>query len=190
VSPDIDEAKRKLRPQLIAARKQRGDASAGAALAAQIATLGPFRAGAPVSGFYSSSGEIDVLPALSWFAERGHPTSLPVVPGRNLPLKFRAWRPGQAVITGVLGIPMPAADAAEIVPEIVLVPLLAFDRHGHRLGYGGGYYDRTLAGLRAQHLVFAIGVGFAFQEMDAVPIALGDQRLDAIATELWAERVA
>jgi 5-formyltetrahydrofolate cyclo-ligase len=94
------------------------------------------------------------------------------------------------VIKGVLGIPTPAADAAEIVPEIVLVPLLAFDRRGHRLGYGGGYYDRTMAGLRARGAVLAIGVGFAFQEMDAVPTASGDQPLEAIATESWAERVA
>jgi 5-formyltetrahydrofolate cyclo-ligase len=190
ISPEIEAIKRQLRPQLIAARKQRADPAAGAALAAQVATLGPFRAGAPVSAFYSSGGEIDVLPALGWFAEQGHPTALPVVPGREQPLRFRAWRPGEPVVKGVLGIPMPPADAAPIVPEIVLVPLLAFDRRGHRLGYGGGYYDRTLAILRAHGLVFAIGVGFAFQEMAEVPITIGDQPLDAIATESWAERVA
>ena len=127
---------------------------------------------------------------IGWFAEHGHPTSLPVVPGRAKPLTFRAWRPGEPVISGVLGIPMPAAGAPEIVPEIVLVPLLAFDRRGYRLGYGGGYYDRTLAGLRAKGPTFAIGVGFAFQEIDEVPTTPGDQPVDAIATEAGWERFA
>jgi 5-formyltetrahydrofolate cyclo-ligase len=189
-SPPINEIKRRLRPELIADRQRRTDPAAGQALRERIAALGPFRPGAPVSGFHSSGGEIDVLPALAWFAAEGHPTALPVVTGRGRPLAFRAWRPGEPLIKGVLDIPMPAADAAEIVPEILLVPLLAFDRRGHRLGYGGGYYDRTLAALRAAGSAFAIGVGFAFQEMAEVPAAAGDQPLDAIATERWSERLA
>ncbi len=188
--PEIDEAKRRLRAEMIERRKRLADADAGLKLAKTVAGLGPFRSGAAVSGFYPMAPEIDVLPVLSWFAERGHPTALPVVIGRRLPLAFRAWAPGEPLQRGVLGIPFPAAGAADLVPEILLVPLLAFDRRGHRLGYGGGYYDRTLADLRAKGPVFAIGVGYAFQEMDQVPSASFDQRVDAIATESSAERLA
>ena len=152
--------------------------------------VAPWDIGAAVSGFYPMTPEIDVLPTLSWFAERGHPTALPVVVGRHLPLAFRAWSPGAPLERGALGIPFPAKGAAELIPEILLVPLLAFDRRGHRLGYGGGYYDRTLADLRAKGPVLAIGVGYSFQEVEEVPATAYDQRIDAIATESRAERLA
>ena len=189
-SPEIDERKRRLRAEMIERRKRLADPDAGQTLVKSVTGLGPFRPGGAVSGFYPMTPEIDVLPTLSWFAGRGHPTALPVVVGRRLPLAFRAWLPGGPLERGALGIPFPAAGAANLVPEILLVPLLAFDRRGHRLGYGGGYYDRTLADLRAKGPVLAIGVGYAFQEVDEVPSAAYDQRVDAIATELGWERLA
>ena len=187
---DIDAYKRRLRAEMIERRKQFGDPGVGPRLAENILQLGPFRPGAPVSGFYPMAPEIDVLPALSWFAGHGHPTALPVVVGRRVPLVFRAWTPGGPLERGVLGIPFPGAGTPEIVPEILLVPLLAFDRRGHRLGYGCGYYDRTLADLRAKGPVLAIGVGFSFQEIGEVPATPTDQRIDAIVTERAAERLA
>lgn len=189
-SPNLIEAKRALRAAMIARRKAGFDPAAGARLAARIAGLGPFPAGAAVSAFHPTGEEIDVLPALAWFAARGHPTALPVVPGRGKPLRFRAWKPGDPLVRGVLDIPVPEPSAPEIAPEILLVPLLAFDRAGYRLGYGGGYYDRTLAVLRAGNgRVLAIGVGFACQEVADVPHDATDARLDALATESWATRL-
>ena len=188
--PEIDEKKRRLRAEMIERRKRLADVDAGRALAKSVAGLGPFRPGAPVSGFYPMPPEIDVLPVLSWFSGRGHPTALPAVAGRRQPLVFRSWSPGEPLDDGAFGIPFPAAGAADLIPEILLVPLLAFDRRGHRLGYGGGFYDRTLADLRARGPVLAIGVGYAFQEVDEVPNGAYDQRLDAIATETGGERLA
>jgi len=184
------EAKRALRTEMLARRRAGFDPAAGPRLAAQIATLGSFPPGGAVSAFHPTGEEIDVLPALAWFAAQGHPTALPVVPGRGKPLRFRAWKPGDPLVRGVLDIPVPDPAAPEIAPEILLVPLLAFDRAGFRLGYGGGYYDRTLAELRAGHrFVLAIGVGFACQEIADVPHDATDARLDALATDSWATRL-
>jgi len=189
-STPLIEAKRALRAEMLLRRKAGFVPDSGPLLASQIATLGPFRPGAVVSAFHPTGEEIDVLPALAWFAGCGHPTALPVVPGRAKPLRFRAWVPGDPLVRGVLDIPVPAPAAPQIVPEILLVPLLAFDRAGFRLGYGGGYYDRTLAELRSgNRLVLAIGVGFACQEVADVPHDATDARLDALATESWATRL-
>lgn len=187
--PEIVQAKRRLRAEMIERRKRLAGPSAGVALARQVTTLGPFAAGASVAGFYPMPPEIDVLPSLIAFADAGHTVSLPVVVGRKQPLIFRSWMPGGALASGVLGIPYPPEGNPEVEPSILLVPLLAFDRRGHRLGYGGGYYDRTLADLRAKGPVFAIGVGYDFQEVDEVPADSIDQRVDAIATDAGAERI-
>jgi 5-formyltetrahydrofolate cyclo-ligase len=106
-----------------------------------------------------------------------------VVVRRGLPLLFRAWRPGQALVAGSFGVPRPDKDQPERTPRVLIVPLLAFDRAGYRLGYGGGFYDRTLAGLRAQGEALAIGVGFAVQEAPRVPRDGMDARLDWVVTE-------
>lgn len=187
--PGIVEAKRRLRAEMIARRKQLAASSAGPRLAQHVAGLGPFASDAAVAGFHPMPPEIDVLPALALFAGAGHTVGLPVVVGRKLPLVFRSWIPGAALARGVLGIPYPPEGNPEVEPSVLLVPLLAFDRRGHRLGYGGGYYDRTLAELRAKRPVFAIGVGYAFQEIDEVPADSADQRVDAIATDAGWERV-
>lgn len=187
--PQIAAAKRKLRAEMRARRERLASTSAGPELARNVASLAPFATGADVGGFHPLGPEIDALPALTWFAGNGHRVGLPVVVGRGHPLIFRWWLPGAPLERGVLGIPFPRPDRPEIFPEILLVPLIAFDRRGNRLGYGGGYYDRTLEALRANGPLFTIGVGFAFQEVDDVPVDPFDQPLDAIATEVGAERL-
>lgn len=188
--PEIVAAKRRLRVEMIERRKRLALPSAGVALARQVTTLGPFATGAAVAGFYPMPPEIDVLPSLIAFAGAGYTVSLPVVVGRKQPLIFRSWIPGGALASGVLGIPYPPEGNPEVEPSVLLVPLLAFDRRGHRLGYGGGYYDRTLADLRVKGPVFAVGVGYAFQEVDEVPADSIDQRVDAIATDAGAELIS
>jgi 5-formyltetrahydrofolate cyclo-ligase len=109
--------------------------------------------------------------------------ALPVVTARGLPLGFRRWRPGDVLVSGAFGLLVPGPSAEPVMPQLVLVPLLAFDRQGGRLGYGAGFYDRTLAVLRAAGPVIAIGVAYADQEVPAVPVEPHDQPLDWIATE-------
>jgi 5-formyltetrahydrofolate cyclo-ligase len=109
--------------------------------------------------------------------------ALPVVVDRDRHLDFRAWVPGDRLEPGDHGTWHPAATAPLVVPQVVLVPLLAFDRRGFRLGYGGGYYDRTLESLRRSAYLTTIGVGFSAQEVAAVPHDALDQRLDWLATE-------
>jgi len=188
LDPRIAEAKRTLRKEMRARRERHADPSAGVRLAQAVASLAPFESGADAAGFHPMPPEIDVLPSLAWFAGRGHRIGLPVVVARGQPLIFRFWLPGAPLEQGVLGIPFPPAERPAIEPRILLVPLIAFDRRGNRLGYGGGYYDRTLAVLRAKGPVFAIGVGFSFQEVEEVPADPFDERLDAIATESGTER--
>lgn len=140
-------------------------------------------AGAAVSGFWPIGDEIDPRPLMAALADRGHPLALPVVIEPGSLLVFRAWAPGDPLEGGVYGTRHPAADRPEVVPRVALVPLLAFDASGDRLGYGGGYYDRTIAALRRDGPVVAIGVAYAAQEVDAVPAGPDDQRLDWIVTE-------
>jgi len=107
---------------------------------------------------------------------------MPVMQGRTRPLLFRAWAPGDAMDRAVWGIAEPKADRAELEPDVLIVPLLAFDRRGWRLGYGGGFYDRTLRHLRARKAVTAVGIAFDEQEVDAVPHLDYDERLDWVLT--------
>lgn len=134
-----------------------------------------------VSGFWPIRTEIDPRPVLHALAET-HTICLPVVAGNGLPLVFRRWYPGAAMERGVYGALIPA-DPVEIVPSILIVPLASFDAKGYRLGYGGGFYDRTLERLRRMGPVTAIGFAFSAQKVDAVPRDATDQRLDLIVTE-------
>ena len=109
--------------------------------------------------------------------------ALPVVIARDHALIFRAWHPDEALVRGSYGIFQPSSDAPEIDPDIVLVPLAAFDRAGHRIGYGRGYYDRTLQNLRAVKKITVIGIAFAVQEIDIVPRLPHDEQLDCVLTE-------
>jgi 5-formyltetrahydrofolate cyclo-ligase len=127
--------------------------------------------GAALSGYMPMRTEIDPLPAMA--AHQG-PVGVPVTVGKGQPLKFREWSPGCALIP---------AEGAWIEPQVLIVPLLAFDARGYRLGYGGGFYDRTLQALRAKRPTLAVGFAFSSQQVPEVPIDENDQRLDAIITE-------
>jgi 5-formyltetrahydrofolate cyclo-ligase len=139
--------------------------------------------GTVVSGFSPLKSEISPLPLLRRLADAGASLALPVVIGRGQPLIMRAWSFGKPLVSGVWGIREPPADAPELNPDILIVPLLAFDRRGHRVGYGAGYYDMTITRLRATKPVTAIGVAFGSQEIAAVPATPRDARLDLVLTE-------
>lgn len=135
-----------------------------------------------VSGYYPMEGEIWPLPLMAALRAKGHSLALPVMQGKADPLLFRAWSPGDPLIPGVWGIRQPAPDRAVVYPDIVLVPLLAFDARGYRLGYGGGYYDRTLRSLRSVKPILAVGLALDELEVDAVPHLDYDERLDWVLT--------
>jgi 5-formyltetrahydrofolate cyclo-ligase len=139
--------------------------------------------GIVVSGFSPLESEISPLPLLRRLADAGASLALPVVAGRGQPLVMRAWSFGAPLVSGVWDIREPPADAPEVFPDILIVPLLAFDRRGHRIGYGAGYYDMTIGRLRAMKPITAIGIAFAAQEIAAVPATSRDARLDVVLTE-------
>lgn len=136
-----------------------------------------------IAGYHPIGAEADCRPLMERLALAGHATALPVMDGPDRPLIFRRWAPGEPLVAGGLDIPVPRPDVASVRPDILLVPLLAFDRAGRRLGYGGGFYDRTLAALRAQVPVVAVGIAFSVQEVDKVPHAAYDALMDWVVTE-------
>ena len=159
--------------------------AAGQGQAAEIlADLLGGHAGKVLSGYMAMRSEIDPLAAMA-----AHPgaVGLPVILGKGLPLRFREWSPGVRMVPGEFGAEIPA-EGAWLEPEVLIVPLLAFDARGFRLGYGGGFYDRTLAGLRLKRSVLAVGFAFAAQEVAEVPIDGFDQVLDLIVTESGVRR--
>jgi 5-formyltetrahydrofolate cyclo-ligase len=140
--------------------------------------LSPHR-GKVLSGYMPMRSEIDPLPAMA--AHQG-PVGVPVILAKASPLRFREWSPGCRLVEGAFKALVPE-EGAWVEPEVMIVPLLAFDARGYRLGYGGGFYDRTLEGLRARGPVLAVGFAFAAQEVAEVPTDAFDQRLDAMVTE-------
>jgi 5-formyltetrahydrofolate cyclo-ligase len=178
-------SKSDLRAAALAAR----DALSGeqrAAAAQAIAARGlPFEIapGAIVSGYSPIRSEIDPVPLMQALAGQGARLALPAVMARGKSLAFRAWSAGDRLMLGPLGILEPSPAAAEMIPDIMLVPLAAFDRGGHRIGYGAGHYDYTLAHLRKAKPIMAIGIAFAVQEIEAVPALSHDVPLDFVLTE-------
>lgn len=140
--------------------------------------LAPWR-GVRLAGYAAMRGEIDPMPLLKRWEG---PLCLPVVEGKDRPLSFRSWVPGAALVPGAFGALVPEAGEA-VEPEVLIVPLVAFTRDGDRLGYGGGFYDRTLERLRMRRPVHAIGFAWAAQEVGVLPLEPTDQRLDAVVTE-------
>jgi 5-formyltetrahydrofolate cyclo-ligase len=140
------------------------------------------------SAYVPMRDEIDSLPLVRSLIGRGLTAAMPCVVGPGKPLLFRRWDIGAPLADRPFGLLEPMDDAPAVEPELLLVPLLAFDRRGHRLGYGRGYYDRTLASLRARRPIVAVGLAFAAQEMLSLPVGARDQRLDWVVTEQAAIR--
>jgi 5-formyltetrahydrofolate cyclo-ligase len=174
---DLDHAKRAARRAALAAREGMAP-SLGADLARHLLASVRLPAAAIVAGVWPMPGEIDLRPLMRTLHARGNRIVLPETPPRGHPLLFRQWFPGAPMQAGRFGTVHPTGP--QLAPEVVLVPFVAFDQRGMRLGYGGGYYDRTLAELPG---VLTIGCGFAAQEVPAVPCGVHDVRLDIIATE-------
>jgi 5-formyltetrahydrofolate cyclo-ligase len=136
-----------------------------------------------VSGFMPLKSEINPLPLMRKLADAGARLALPAVAGRGQPLIMRSWQWSEPLVPGVWGIREPGPAAATVEPDIVLVPLLAFDRSGHRVGYGAGYYDLTITQLRVNKQIAAVGIAFAAQEVETVPRTAFDAQLDLVLTE-------
>jgi len=154
----------------------------------RIASLDlPIKNDAIVSFYWPMGDEADPRALAMRLAARGHVLALPVVAKQKSPLVFRRWREGDALVVHPFGMHEPAAAAPVVTPDVLLVPLLAFDARGHRLGYGGGFYDRTLASLQTK---LAIGVAYAGQEVDALAAMPHDHPLDMVVTELGVRQFA
>ncbi len=188
---DIKQRKRQLRVEAEAHRQSLKPLSpeAGAQVAALL--LQKVRAqepaawvpGAVISSYFQRGSEMDMDALNQALVDAGYDLALPVVLGRGHPLAFRRYRPGDALVKGVLDVMEPLPSAPILVPRVLLLPLLAFDRRGNRLGYGGGYYDRTVALLRREAAIQAIGIAFAGQECADIPVGGTDAKLDWIVTE-------
>jgi 5-formyltetrahydrofolate cyclo-ligase len=187
-SQDVDalhKSKSELRVAALAKRDALPAAERAAAATAMAERVFPILipAGAIVSGYSPMKSEFNPVPLMRMLADIGAQLALPVVQGRGKPLIMRAWSFGAPLVSGVWDIREPAADAPEVLPDIMLVPLAAFDRTGQRIGYGAGYYDMTIARIRAMKPVTAIGLAFAAQEADKVPAEPHDAPLDLVLTE-------
>jgi 5-formyltetrahydrofolate cyclo-ligase len=185
--PTVPAEKATWRNSLIARRAALsvGDAAeAGLQAARRFVRDLPLSSADAVALFWSLEGEIDTRPLLHALHALGVPTALPRIQGRDLPLRFHRWQPGDPLATGPFRVQQPVPEAPQIVPAIVLTPLLAFDAEGYRLGWGGGFYDRTFAALQdLPRPPVRIGYAFACQQVDRVPREPFDQRLDMIVTE-------
>lgn len=176
--------KKSLRVQSLAQR-DRAAAAAGPRAALMIARrcLGDFvfMKGAIIAGYAAVRGEVDPFPLMAALANNGHALCLPRAHAGVL--TFHAWKPGDPLVVGRMSIPEPDAKARERRPDLLLVPLLAFDRLGYRLGYGAGYYDRYLREHRARRSVKAVGIAYAGQQVESLPVEEFDEPLDAVVTE-------
>jgi 5-formyltetrahydrofolate cyclo-ligase len=182
--------KRRLRTE---ARKRRDEAAAKGDIGARLIDLFEQHISLPrditISGYYPVGSEANILPLLNALQQKGLDLSLPVVDKSHSPLIFRRWDEATEMQEGAFGILEPTPDAGSVYPGLMLIPLLAFDRQGNRLGYGGGFYDLSIRSIREQQPVYALGVAFAAQEVTAVPCDENDTTLDGILTEKGVIRV-
>ncbi|RLJ59092.1 5-formyltetrahydrofolate cyclo-ligase [Litoreibacter meonggei] len=178
---DLTQAKAAARKAAFARRKDAKSSDKDAAAVAHLLEVVLPYKGRALSGYLPIRTEIDPVPVMAAMAAWG-PVCVPVIKAKGQPLEFHRWEPGCKMVDGGFGTFVPAS-AEVIVPEVLIVPLVAFDRKGGRLGYGGGFYDRTLEGLRAGGNVTAIGYAFAAQEAKGLPLEQTDQPLDAIITD-------
>jgi 5-formyltetrahydrofolate cyclo-ligase len=173
-----------LRARLRAARRIAAtalpDAAEAAALRAPIDRLSTL---ACVGAYHAMGSELDPSPLVRRLAAMGVPVALPMAQDREAPLEYRIWNMAAPLAPDIFGVPAPPLSAPLAHPDLVIVPLLGFDREGRRLGQGGGTYDRTLANLRASRRVFVLGLAYSVQESDEIPWEPHDERLDAVLTE-------
>jgi 5-formyltetrahydrofolate cyclo-ligase len=185
VTVPMERTKADLRASALAAREKLSEkqrASAANALAKHGLPV-EIAQGLIVSGYSPIRSEIDPAPLMEKLAKQGARLALPTVNARGKSLIFRSYRPGDRLTMGMLGIPEPSPAAAEVVPDIMLVPLAAFDAAGHRVGYGAGYYDYTFTHLRKHKAIIGVGLAFAAQEIEAIPALSHDVPLDYVLTE-------
>jgi len=188
----MSDEKKRLRVQCRDTRRgiASGDAEAAArSVARRVTTEIPLAPSAVVAGYWPFPDELDPRPVMTDLHAQGHVLCLPVVVAPHSALEFRAWAPGDSLVKAVFGTRVPHSDRLTLVPDVLLVPLLAFDRAGFRLGYGGGYYDRTLAALEPTGAI-SIGIGFAIQEIKRVPRDAYDRRLNWMVTETGTYQIA
>ncbi len=179
---DIRAAKAAARAEALGLRRAAHEAAGGPGVATRhLLSALTHHHGRVIAGYLPIRTEIDPVPAMTALAEAG-PVVVPEVQGPGQPLRFRRWTPGCALVAGRFGALVPA-DGEILRPDALIVPLVAFDGLFHRLGYGGGFYDRTLAELRAGQSCFALGFAYAGQEAAALPVEPSDARLDGIVTE-------
>jgi 5-formyltetrahydrofolate cyclo-ligase len=179
----LADEKAALRRAMLERRRDAAFSGAGEAAAARFLEAVALPARRPVAAYWPMGDELDPRPLMRALHGAGFPVALPVVVARGQPLIFRVWTPGLALLPGVFGTRAPPEASPSVAPEALIVPLLAFDPDGFRLGYGGGYYDRTLRLLRSRGRPLAVGFGFAVQEVAAVPREPFDEPLDWIVTE-------
>ncbi|WP_282129996.1 5-formyltetrahydrofolate cyclo-ligase [Roseobacter litoralis] len=177
---DMTEIKAAARKAAFARREAAHANNKGTGAALLSSVLAGYR-GVPTAGYMPIRSEIDPMPAMIEAAAHG-PVGVPVIIGAGQPLRFARWEPDMKMISGAFGVQIPE-HAEFFEPEIVIAPLVAFDAQGGRLGYGGGFYDRTLEGLRAKRATLAVGFAYAAQISDTLPLESTDQPLDAIVTE-------
>jgi 5-formyltetrahydrofolate cyclo-ligase len=181
----VETSKADLRKAALARREAlpAGERQAAAEILAAHPFPLPITPGTTVSGYMPLKGELNPLPLMRSLAAAGAALALPVVVGRGRPLIMRSYAFGQALDSGVWGIREPKVDAPEVAPDVLLVPLAAFDRDGRRIGHGAGYYDMTINRLRGIKPIVAVGLAYAAQQVPHVPTTERDARLDLVLTE-------
>lgn len=178
---DLTAVKADARKAAFARRKQAHCEARSAQGVAHLLSVLTAHKGKPMSGYMPIRTEINPLPAMAAMSAWSS-IGVPYIQGQGQPLKFANWRPDSDMVDGPFGAQVPAS-LEFMTPEVVVVPLVAFDGKGGRLGYGGGFYDRTLEGLRAERPTLAIGYAYSAQKADNLPLEPTDQPLDAIVTD-------
>lgn len=185
---DLTQAKAAARKDAFARRKAAKSPDRDAtAVAHLLEAVLPYQ-GRAIAGYMPIRTEVDPVPVMAAMAAFG-PVCVPVILGKDQPLVFHRWEPGCDMVEGAFGAFVPAKPEV-VVPEVLIVPLVAFDAQGGRLGYGGGFYDRTLEGLRARGEAVAIGYAFQAQEAQDLPLEPTDQPLDLMVTDAGVLRMA
>ncbi len=179
------DAKQELRAEALRRRKEafeRHGPEASRKIAAHGLDFLKIKPDTTISGFAAIRDEINPTPLMTWLLAEGFRLALPVMQGKGKSLLMRSWSPGDVMAPAAWGIAEPMEDKPAVDPDVVLVPLLAFDARGYRLGYGGGFYDRTLGRLRKLKPIVAVGVAYDEQRVDAVPAESYDEKLDWVLT--------